>query len=541
MDEKLRVGIIAQSNSLIFSERLLLGDKNEKCPYEIVAIVPESEAIKTLTPQRVARERHRDFALSFLGRFESFITRQFERLFSKSLAKLEDKSTIMKSQYETSFSKRSGADFHESERHALDGVPVDLFISAYPSALARELAAKSTFGFAYIRVGRDNGNGFFEVLERSPLTPYTVEFFSSHANECIEVFRGSIATKFLFSKNFELASSKGMARLRQILERTTISSFTYSGPKEKRSDFTETLEVGIQDFVKYGTQTVQILLSKVWRKLVGRDRRWTVAYMGLPLGKDDESAMMRELPNPRQRYLADPFVIDYQGETYVFVEDFDYVTKRGRIAAYQIDGTEAVECGIALEENFHLSFPFVFRANGEIYMVPETHEAHEVRLYRSVDFPLVWKLESVLLENVNAVDTVIFFKFDTFWMLTNLDSTGLGEFESELHLFYSRELNTTSWSSHPLNPISLDAGNSRNGGLLHLGDCVYRVYQRQGFDSYGVGFGLARIDTLTPSDYFENQVGLVLPDQQRVIGTHSLSVSEKALVTDVCRLSSIRH
>ena len=63
-----------------------------------------------------------------------------------------------------------------------------------------------------------------------------------------------------------------------------------------------------------------------------------------------------------------------------------------------------------LEENFHLSYPFLFHHEKELYMCPETHEAKDIRLYKCVDFPLKWKFAKTLIKNVSAVDTNIFYK-----------------------------------------------------------------------------------------------------------------------------------
>jgi hypothetical protein len=43
-------------------------------------------------------------------------------------------------------------------------------------------------------------------------------------------------------------------------------------------------------------------------------------------------------------------------------------------------------------ESFHLFFPFVFAESDEIDMVPESHQANSVRLYKAVDLPIEWWL-----------------------------------------------------------------------------------------------------------------------------------------------------
>lgn len=46
-----------------------------------------------------------------------------------------------------------------------------------------------------------------------------------------------------------------------------------------------------------------------------------------------------------------------------------------------------------LNENFHLSYPNVFEYDGSIYMLPETFESNQLRLYKCVSFPYKWELD----------------------------------------------------------------------------------------------------------------------------------------------------
>ena len=64
-----------------------------------------------------------------------------------------------------------------------------------------------------------------------------------------------------------------------------------------------------------------------------------------------------------------------------------------RISVIKVDGDNYDFLGVVLEEDFHLSFPFVFKDGDDIYMVPESSKNSDIRLYKSVDFPLKWKFE----------------------------------------------------------------------------------------------------------------------------------------------------
>ena len=38
---------------------------------------------------------------------------------------------------------------------------------------------------------------------------------------------------------------------------------------------------------------------------------------------------------------------------------------------------------VVLEENFHLSYPYVFEESGNVYMIPETSDVGDIRLYKA--------------------------------------------------------------------------------------------------------------------------------------------------------------
>ena len=100
-----------------------------------------------------------------------------------------------------------------------------------------------------------------------------------------------------------------------------------------------------------------------------------------------------EIENPKGRFLADPFVLEHEGSDYIFVEDFFFNDNKGRISVIRIDKDKYEFLDVILEESFHLSFPFVFKEGESIYMIPESHENHDIRLYKCLDFPYNWKLE----------------------------------------------------------------------------------------------------------------------------------------------------
>lgn len=109
----------------------------------------------------------------------------------------------------------------------------------------------------------------------------------------------------------------------------------------------------------------------------------------------------------KRYWYADPFLFEKDGETFLFVEMFDNITEVGVIGYSKFENGRFTQPEPIIKENFHLSYPLVFEENGKIYMMPETHEDGCIQLYEAVNFPTEWKKSRVIVENINAADTVI--------------------------------------------------------------------------------------------------------------------------------------
>ncbi len=121
-------------------------------------------------------------------------------------------------------------------------------------------------------------------------------------------------------------------------------------------------------------------------------------------------------------WAADPVLVDNGDRTFLFYEAVK--GKKGQIEVREIfKDCSLSEPSVLLEDNCHYSYPFVFRAGDDWFMIPESSAAKEVRLYRAQCFPFQWELQTVLLHE-RAVDTTVFCHQGQFWLLTFLLDQG---------------------------------------------------------------------------------------------------------------------
>lgn len=124
-----------------------------------------------------------------------------------------------------------------------------------------------------------------------------------------------------------------------------------------------------------------------------------------PIPSEKAPGIISVLRASERYWYADPFGFEWNNKLYIFLEIMDACTGKGTIGVTEFQNGRFTPVKQVLEEPFHLSYPNVFFCNGQVYMIPETCHASQIRLYRAVSFPDKWILEKVLAENTTVVDT----------------------------------------------------------------------------------------------------------------------------------------
>lgn len=200
-------------------------------------------------------------------------------------------------------------------------------------------------------------------------------------------------------------------------------------------------------------------------------------------------------------FVADPFLISYGGHFFMFFEVLNSIHRKGEIGmAESKDGINWEYRRIVLAEPFHMAYPYVFRWNNEVFMIPDT-PGNGIRLYRARQFPFEWELERVLIEDNYFCDSSVFQHDGSWWMFSGwVEKKGD---PMSLRLFQA-DKPTGPWREHPASPIvEHDNGRARPAGrVLQIDGHLYRFAQ-DCRSVYGEKVHAFRIDTLTDSQYAE--------------------------------------
>lgn len=248
----------------------------------------------------------------------------------------------------------------------------------------------------------------------------------------------------------------------------------------------------------------------------------------------------------RWRYLADPFGLVRGERLQVFVEAYDYRIKRAWLERHDfaLDGMRPLGHRTVMGGARHLSYPYVFEHDGEVWMVPECHQAGEIALYRATDASLDhWERDCALLSGLPAADASLVEWQGRWWMFY----TRVGprrQDQRELHVAHAPRL-AGPWTPLPGNPVRDDLHGARPAGRPFVdldGRLVLPVQDCSA--GYGSATRLLRIARLDPEGFAaslapERLTG-DLVSRSHAAGLHTLSSCGDFTLIDVKRIDRSR-
>lgn len=390
-------------------------------------------------------------------------------------------------------------------------------------------------------VNRGGPPGFWEVMEGSPQTGSILQILSNQLDGGKVIYRSYSGTEpFSVHRNknnyYWKSSAFVLRKLQDLYNR---------GPQaiEELENHREFQPYSQRLYKQPANQEMLPLLWR-WAKRYGTAKlvnalfhyQWFLAYQ---LEKKDGPAeslyRFKSIIPPKDRFWADPFPFQWRGRYYIFIEDFSFAERKGHVAVIELDeqgnwsGPRPV-----LERNYHLSYPFVFEWQGDIYMIPESAENRSVELYRCTSFPDQWSLQEVIMSDVTAVDTTLAEIDGSWWMFNNIAQDGASKNE-ELYLFYA-DTPLGPWRPHRGNPIKSDVRSARPAGRIFRWNGSWYRPAQDCSATYGNAISINKILRIDKDCYEEREVSKILPQwKSGLIGTHTFNFTGRLTVVDALR------
>ena len=364
-------------------------------------------------------------------------------------------------------------------------------------------------------INRGGPSGFWEVTLKQPVAGVTLQQLTP------ELDGGLVIDKAYYSKHWSFVKTNIMLTensVNLLLKNLRLLKEGIYNP-EKSLVYSNPLYVAPKPLVaiKYIFHFYSTFCSKVFERVVSKFGT-RICCWTLFIGKGDfmQATLFRIKPAklPKHEFWADPFLYKRGHDTYVFFENYSYKTKLGKISCGKIENKTITNVVDVLDLDYHLSFPYIFEHEGDLFIMPETSENKRLEIFKCIEFPHKWELHKIAFEGEFIVDA--FFHTDKnkdLWLFMNKLSATDSEPDSELYIYKvdSPELNTIE--SHKLNPVMIDARRARNGGSTFTSNGkTYRPSQSNTHGIYGRALNINEIETLTLTEYQEKTVVTVEPN-----------------------------
>lgn len=290
----------------------------------------------------------------------------------------------------------------------------------------------------------------------------------------------------------------------------------------------------IRQYLKFPDR-IKIFIKKFFNTLKNLivKEEWNVALR--ERGKDllltdDNGDNFKVIKNSFRYWCADPFIYSQGEKDYLFFEMYDRLKSKGVIGYRVIENGKIGKMKKAIECKKHLSFPFIFRDNNDIYIMPESSEEKDLKVFKAKSFPNCWEMEKCLLSDEKVCDTVIYKDYLlTMKLEENRELDGI-----TMYKFNGDKLEKTK-----VNPIVTGAENSRlAGSIFSFKDKTYRVSQDCS-NGYGIALNFNEINEINENEYKETLVKRIeLKDisfklNKKYRGIHTYNFNEKYEVIDV--------
>lgn len=545
MKRKLRVGILLNDNLITAWSYKMIQQINESYYSEIVLIVKnDSKNKKNRLLKKIYENFNNLLFIAYCKIDNKFNSPKNNAFSKKNIKEILNVKTINVTPKKSKYKDR----LEDEDILKISNEKIDVFIRMGFRILSGDILKIAKYGIWSFHHGDNSVNrgtpaGFWEILQKWKETGVTLQILSEDLDNGKILFKSFSATNeslILNRNNFYWKSLSFIPnKMRELYEfgeekffdsinKINSNPLFYSNPLYKEKNISNLKMVGFLlnkacNFIK--NKITAIFYLQQWILLFKINKSNSISKTFY---------RYKKLIPPTDRFWADPFVIKKAKKYYIFFEEYINRNNKGHISLITMDEKGNYSKPIkVLEKDYHLSYPFLIENENNLYMIPETKQNKKIDLYKCVNFPNDWEYEMTLINNIEAVDSTIIFKDNKFWLFTNIAKNKGAASVDETYLFFSENLRSKNWISHPKNPIVSDVKSSRPAGnFFTYNNNLYRPSQNNTF-TYGYGMKINKIIELNELNYEEEEVNSIYPNwDKKILATHTLNHDGKLTVID---------
>lgn len=253
-----------------------------------------------------------------------------------------------------------------------------------------------------------------------------------------------------------------------------------------------------------------------------RERRDDMKFKWLPVSGKSKS-------------FADPFIFKTEDDTLNLIyEDFSMVDSEcyGKIALSVLDKNfDPVFNKQILDSKSHSSYPFVYKENDKIYIIPESSKKGKVTSFKYDLNSRSLVDEQIIIDDLPLLDSTIYKHNDKYWLFATL---GDHKFDhSKLYIYYADTL-FGNYLPHINNPVKFGLKGTRPAGnIIEVDKVLYRPAQNCS-EYYGKSIIINKILKLSDSEFIEEPYMEITADKSSEYseGLHTINSLNDIIVVD---------
>ena len=353
---------------------------------------------------------------------------------------------------------------------------------------------------------------FWEIYKSAEVVEAKLLKFRDRPDTNVILKRGFFKTKtFSYIKNVDTILYESANWPAQVCKDILNGNSNYTNTQISPTDLYNLNNPNIFQILLFAAKIITNFLTEIHYYLFCHDN-WNIGVVYEPIYaflRPQTKPEIHWLPKPeKDKFKADPFGIAKNQKVYIFFEDFDYRYNKGNISSIELmNGASASDSKLVMDLPIHLSYPYIFEYQGEVYCIPETFQEREISLYKAGEFPDKWAKVTTLLKDIAALDSTVF-QYKKRWWLTFTDQDE--DIHLKLFVWYSSDL-FGPWKPHAGNPVKIDIRAARPAGtpFMYNGE-LYRPAQDCS-RIYGGRIIINRVIRLTPTEFEEEPAAVIEP------------------------------
>lgn len=431
--------------------------------------------------------------------------------------------------------------FNEKESNLVKNYNLDIIIRHDFSIIRGDILNASKYGIWSFHHGDNSVNrgsppGFWEIFLKEKYVGVTLQRLTS------ELDGGLIIDKAYFNRHWSLVKTQddifesGVALLMKNINMLIYDnikfekSAIYNNPLYRIPNLVNLFKYSISFYTSLANKFFILVLQKL---LIVRNDCWTL-FIGKGDFLNSQLFRLKPLKLPKNEFWADPFLYKKDNQVYVFFENYSYKDKKGKISCGLFNGKKLINIQDVLNLDYHLSYPFIYKDNDELYLIPETSQNQRLEVYKCKNFPNDWELYSTAFENEIIVDSTLLTYNKEKWLFVNKESFENGPVCNELHIYKIDSLKMDELIPHKQNPVLIDSRSARSAGsFFTYENNLYRPSQSNTEGVYGRALNINIIEKLSIEEYSEKIVKTIKPNFNKNLSSmHHLHQIDELFVFD---------